>query len=162
MRSPRLPNPWGIVTAGRRVPAAFRYYERDPVLLARHTAFWLLRQVTPVAMVEGDGMRYLVRTDDVLGLRLWVSRHFEQDLMASALEFAGGVEGRTFVDVGANLGTSTIPALKVFGADRVVAFEPMPSNCELLRCNLVLNGVEDRVDVHQVAVSDHDGTELME
>lgn len=62
--------------------------------------------------------------------------------------------GTTFVDVGANIGTTSITALTAHGFEHVVACEPEPTNCKLLRLNGVLNDVEERLHVLPVAVSD--------
>lgn len=164
-----MPKPTGVLQAARRARGVFSYYDGNLTSMARHYGFGVLRRFSPLAMAEGGGFRYLVRTDDVLGLAVWVSRHYEQDVMELALHLAearlgsaGRLSGRTFLDVGANLGTSSVPALKAFGAARGLAFEPVAANYELLRCNLVLNGLDHLVETFQVAVSDHDGTEMLE
>jgi FkbM family methyltransferase len=64
----------------------------------------------------------------------------------------------TFVDVGANIGTSTIPALMLHGFDRAVACEPAPKNLQLLRANLALNDLTSAVRVLPAAVADAPGT----
>ena len=48
----------------------------------------------------------------------------------------------TFWDVGANVGVYTLYALKVAGC-KVVAFEPQPSNFNLLIKNILLNDMQD-------------------
>ena len=63
-----------------------------------------------------------------------------------------------FVDVGANIGTQTIYALKFGGFDRAVCFEPAPKNAWLLRTNLALNGLSDRAVVIQAAAGSEAGT----
>jgi FkbM family methyltransferase len=48
--------------------------------------------------------------------------------------------GDTFVDVGANIGLMTVHAARIVGPKgRVVAFEPNPSTCDLLKFNVDLN-----------------------
>lgn len=60
----------------------------------------------------------------------------------------------TVVDVGANIGSCTME-LASLGA-RVIAFEPVRSNFELLNHSITLNKFDGRVEAHQVAVgSDH-------
>jgi FkbM family methyltransferase len=77
----------------------------------------------------------------------------------SILRAAGQLrESSTIVDVGAHVGTTTIPALEHHGFARAVAIEPDPANIRLLRANLVLNGLVDRVDVIAAAASDTSGT----
>ena len=70
---------------------------------------------------------------------------------------AGLMEGKTIIDVGANVGTTTIPALKTFGMGSSIAFEPAPANVRLLRQNVEANRLEERVAAFEVALSDHDG-----
>lgn len=64
-----------------------------------------------------------------------------------------------FYDLGANLGSFSIPASHC-GAN-VVAFEPHPSNVSALEQAAVSNGVADRIDINDVAVGEQTGeTEL--
>lgn len=48
--------------------------------------------------------------------------------------------GLTFCDVGANLGVFTLIGAKLVGpSGRVIAFEPVPDNAEVVRRNIILN-----------------------
>jgi len=94
---------------------------------------------------------------------------YEQDVMAYAIELAEQSLGRspllrdrTFVDIGANIGTSTVPALKVFKAADGIAFEPGRINYNLLRCNLISNDLDERVKTIPVALSDRTGPGILE
>jgi FkbM family methyltransferase len=63
--------------------------------------------------------------------------------------------GMTFVDIGAHIGWYTIVAARAVGrTGHVYAFEPEPSNFELLRRNVVVNGYQDRVTLIPNAVGD--------
>ena len=67
------------------------------------------------------------------------------------------------LDVGANIGFYTVPmarVAKVLGA-RIVAVEPIASNCEWLEYNLPLNGCKEIVDVWPFALSDKEGEARM-
>lgn len=68
-----------------------------------------------------------------------------QGLRLAGLDFA------TIVDVGANIGQFTAAAQATWPAARVLAFEPLPNAAGALRRR---RGVE----VHQIALGDHDGT----
>lgn len=63
------------------------------------------------------------------------------------------------VDAGANVGAWTIPLARHVrsGGGRVIAFEPVPENLLRLRAALALNASCGAVDVHEVALGDHDG-----
>lgn len=58
---------------------------------------------------------------------------------------------RTVLDVGANIGQFTAAARGAWPAARILAFEPLPEPAAALRRRT-------RVEVHQVAIGDHDGT----
>jgi FkbM family methyltransferase len=65
---------------------------------------------------------------------------------------------REVLEIGANIGTTTIPLVTALGASRVYAFEPVAANYRLLRLNVIANDLASRVDTHQSAVSDRVGT----
>ena len=61
------------------------------------------------------------------------------------------------IDVGANIGTICIPAVNRGFAARAIAVEPHPVNCRLLRCNTALNGLSERIVVHECVAGPADG-----
>lgn len=61
----------------------------------------------------------------------------------------------TVIDVGANIGLSTILLARM--TERVIAFEPSPPNVAFLRRNLERNGITN-VEVHAAAASSEPGT----
>lgn len=65
-----------------------------------------------------------------------------------------------FVDVGANVGSYTVLAAKAAAAN-TVAFEPIDSAFRVLRDNIALNAIGDRVDAKQVCVGAEAGVVTM-
>lgn len=65
--------------------------------------------------------------------------------------------GDVFIDVGANVGSYTVLASRVAGAN-TIAIEPDPETCRSLRRNVEANGIGDRVRVIEAAVGDSEGT----
>lgn len=61
-------------------------------------------------------------------------------------------------DVGANVGVYSVLGCARRPELRSFAFEPVMENREILARNLALNGIEGRVSVEPVAISDHTGT----
>jgi FkbM family methyltransferase len=143
-------------------------YRGERRAIRRGYQFALLRKLTPFAAVQQDGITYFLDTrDDVLSRMTYEQESFDLQFMDSALallkERCGDVvTGRTFVDVGANIGTSCLPALLRYGARRVIAFEPLPSNLHLLRVNLLANDVLDRVDIRPLVASNREGAVTLE
>eukprot|EP00123_Amoebidium_parasiticum_P005543 comp167159_c0_seq1/m.49498 comp167159_c0_seq1/g.49498 ORF comp167159_c0_seq1/g.49498 comp167159_c0_seq1/m.49498 type:complete len:431 (-) comp167159_c0_seq1:18-1310(-) len=67
------------------------------------------------------------------------------------------MEGKIFVDIGANIGWYTLIALA--RGYRVVAFEPMPQNIQLLKHSVCLNsGFAERVTLYPFGVSTEEKT----
>lgn len=82
-------------------------------------------------------------------------RFYEADLL-DAIARLPWQDDAVCVDVGANLGNHTIYLAAVLGR-RVVAIEPEPRNAALLRANVARNGLEELVDVVEVALGDQPG-----
>lgn len=85
--------------------------------------------------------------------------------MVTALAQHAGIttiKGSTILEVGANIGTETVSFLARHGVARVVAVEPDEKNVRFLRSNLAINGLEDRVSIYEMALSDTDGTVMLE
>lgn len=57
------------------------------------------------------------------------------------------------VDLGANIGTSTLDLLSHFPSIRVFAWEPNPETFARLERNIVSNGLSDRVTIHRAAAA---------
>jgi FkbM family methyltransferase len=69
--------------------------------------------------------------------------------------------GDTAIDVGANIGTTTLCLARSVGAaGRVIAFEPLPSNSAMLRSNIEANKFQ-QVEVWSLALSDQTGRGCM-
>ncbi len=62
--------------------------------------------------------------------------------------------GDTVVDIGAHVGTFSVPLAHSVGWEgRVLAFEPNPSSVAMLRLNVILNGLQRVVTVSSLALS---------
>jgi FkbM family methyltransferase len=131
--------------------------------LARETFFRVAERFTPALAAEHDGMRLFVSTHDrVVSVATFCGGPFELEYLeraVAALAAAGHeLRGRRFVEVGANIGTTTVPLVLRFGAAGGLAVEPEPDNVRLLRVNLAANDLLDRVDTERAAVADREGT----
>ena len=132
----------------------------EPEVRARQKFFDEARALTPYVAAEYRGAVFVVPTN--ADHRFFVKQR-RKDLRllgqaVAAVREHGAADGSTFVDVGAHIGTSTISALAHQGFERGVAIEPDPDNLRLLRANVSLNGLDERVRVVGAAVSAEPGT----
>lgn len=154
----------------RRLAKVASNYHGQRRTVLREELFDLLGRVSPVVAVDSGEARYFVGTRDRgLSRTVFAQGSYEQDLMAQTLALAERhvgrsplLQGRIFVDIGANIGTSTVPALTAFGAADAVSIEPDLDNYKLLRCNLIANDVDDRTRTVRAALSDTSGSGVLE
>jgi FkbM family methyltransferase len=100
--------------------------------------------------------------DQMIAFRLlsghsWQRAEFEAAVTAT--EAVGALQpGKWFIDCGANIGTQTIYAMRSGKFCGAVAIEPEPHNLDLLRRNLAINGLSERVHVVAAAASRQSGS----
>lgn len=127
---------------------------------SRRAFLWLARRATPYVGVELPGGTYVVSTRDAgVGRAIFVTgTRPEFPALERAVrllrEHGLAPEGSVFLDVGANIGTTTVPALTEHGFGSALVFEPEPRNLALLKANVALNGIDDRVEIVAAALSD--------
>lgn len=90
----------------------------------------------------------------VLGFRASAGKA-ETGIVAAMQDFLAG--GGTYLDIGANIGLTSIPIARNPKV-RVVAFEPEPGNFRFLKLNVESNVPDSNVELHQVALFDRPGT----
>ncbi|MGX5846874.1 FkbM family methyltransferase [Mesorhizobium sp. PL10] len=114
------------------------------------------RSVTPGKLVswklKGITVNFFILDEgDLIQREHLHQRFYEPDeLGIIGNYFNGGV----FLDVGANVGNHTLYAALFLGASKVVAVEPNPAAQRILRLNIALNGLGDKVMNYPVGLSD--------
>jgi FkbM family methyltransferase len=129
--------------------------------MVRKARFEALAKTSEVVLAENQE-RFLVFTrDKIISKTVYATGEFEFDKFQKARGLLGEAFSlETLVDVGANLGTISIPAVHRGLARRAIAIEPEPRNFELLEMNVHLNGVADRFTLHNLALGAADGQQL--
>lgn len=149
---------------------------RRPLLAASRFLFSLLKtgpgllrraayDAMPVPyLVAGNTEHFIIATaDKVIGRELFLHGEFDFAKLQTALaiiEREGLPRPQHLIDVGANVGTIVIPALARGLMQSATAIEPHPTNLRLLRANLALNGLSERVRVLAQAVGAESGASL--
>lgn len=133
--------------------------------IGRETFFRIARPFTDTLEVEWSSGRFLVSTADRdVSRRTFLSGPFDLDGLRLAHQRIREVLGDAFdlkaaevLDLGANIGTTSVPLVTELGAAKVHSFEPAPQNFRLLQQNVIGNGLEDRIFPHRLALSDTKG-----
>jgi FkbM family methyltransferase len=161
----QLPSSRRVKELARNPQARREFLERR----ARQAFFRAARRFTPAVAVDASDGRYFVSTSDpVIGFYTFMNGAFDTDTLHEGLALLRAQDpgfslaGRTVLDIGANIGTQTVPLLRSCSAGRVVAIEPDAANATLLRQNIVANRLEDAATVLELALTDHDGVVELE
>lgn len=81
----------------------------------------------------------------------------EQVELKDFIARCGRLRPDAFLDIGGNIGLYTCTLLKNGSVPRAIVFEPDRTNLVHLRANLLINGLLDRAEIHEVAVGDSPG-----
>jgi FkbM family methyltransferase len=128
---------------------------------ARHLFLELARHYAPFFGVNSAiGVMCISPHDRVIGESLFFNGAWEDtETLRVASEVVCTINAvnpnrRVFVDVGANVGTTSISAIRSGMFDTAIAIEPDPSNCAFLRQSIVASRLEGRIVPINVALSD--------
>lgn len=115
-------------------------------------------------LAQTDGGDFLVSAaDQIIGRYCYVHRKpADFQKLQQVLQLLPGSGPRDLlVDIGANIGTIGIAAVRRGLFQRAVAIEPEPGNFRLLDQNVTLNGLENSIDTCNKALAAVDGAELV-
>ena len=136
---------------------------RRAVRAARSAFLVASRRLVPALVVEHEAGLFVVPSEDhTIAPKLFLhgtrGDFVQLERACSVLSATGrDLQGRTFVDVGANLGTTSLAALRLHGFGRVVACEPNPQLARHLRATVALNGLDGQLTVVEAAVAGEPG-----
>ncbi len=138
--------------------------ERNPRLASwRAERFYeeAKRRVPVIGVDAANETRYLVYPkDNVIGKAIIREGAYDPEKVLAPLQIltGEGVHITQLLDIGANIGTTTVEILRQLPDATGVAFEPEPANFQLLKMNLIANGLDDRVEAHRFALGNEAGT----
>lgn len=116
-------------------------------------------------VLTADGPMHIFKGDAVIGASLKTSGAFQTDKIDEVLRFLMQRFTFTpdlFADIGANIGTHLVHALKACGFTQGLAFEPDPRNYALLIQNIATNGLADKTHAFKTALSSCSGAATFE
>jgi FkbM family methyltransferase len=131
----------------------------------RAVGFEVLSRHQPlIACTSTGGERFVVKGgDQYIGRGVFAEGGYDFGKFEKALGLIAkrGREPTVLIDVGANIGTICIPAVARGLVERAVAIEAEPDNARLLRANIALNGLEERIVAINAAAGPEDGKTLV-
>ncbi len=107
--------------------------------------------------VDLDSFKLFVRRNDY-ATGVSIARHKAYEPLVARQIRQRLSPGDTFIDIGANVGYHAMLAASIVGSKgQVLAFEPLPGNCELLELSIAENKF-DQVTVYPYAVGEKEDT----
>ena len=105
-------------------------------------------------VTSGWAETYVISASDkAVGRQVYLHGIFDFDRLELCVKILGkNFTCETLIDVGANIGTTCIPAVKRGIFRQAIAFEPEPLNYSLLCANVALNGLQAKIQSHNTAI----------
>lgn len=138
-----------------------------PAFVRRTLMFLSLVRRQPTVATEMAGLTVEVSTrDTTIARSVYASGDWDPLLVGAVFdaldEYGSPYRGRTFLEIGANFGVYSLPAVARHGFARAIAYEPDPHSFALLSRNIARNGLHSRVSAHNAALSDAPGELTLE
>ncbi len=115
----------------------------------------LARDVMPCISLQLENVKFLFDHNDnlIANEMIGYGKVYSKDEMRFFYDMAPKTEGGYFLDIGANVGTTSIYFKKnICSSLQYIAFEPLKENCKYLKMNCILNDCED-ITVENVGMS---------
>ena len=113
---------------------------------------------------NSKGEKYILLTKDkVISKEIFINDQFELEKLKKTLNFLSSNHNvSNLYDIGANLGITCIPAIKRGLIKKAYAVEPEKENFEILKTNILLNNLQNKIEVFNCALSDEKNSASME
>ena len=121
--------------------------------------FDALKHANEITIIKSDfNERFILFTNDnVISKEMFINGKFDLIKLERALKFLNQKKKiNTIYDIGANIGVICIPAVKRGLIKNAFAVEPEKKNFELLKLNISLNHLEDKIISYNYALSNKD------
>jgi FkbM family methyltransferase len=103
----------------------------------------------------------LLTNDKIISRQIYVDGEFDLKKLAKTIDFLNySKKICNLYDIGANIGTVCVPAVKRNMVKKAFAVEPVYKNFELLKVNIILNELENKIQIYNYALSSEDDKNL--
>ena len=120
------------------------------------------KEETELLAINTFNEKYIVNSNDKgIGRSLYINGSFEFDIFLHTLEILKNkIKTETLVDIGANIGSICIPAVKRGIFKNCLAIEPEPYNFDLLTKNIFINNLSDKIQTFNFALGQFDNEKI--
>ncbi len=103
----------------------------------------------------------LFSNDKIISKEIFVNEEFDFVKIIKTLNYLNKKNKvKNLYDIGANIGSICIPAVKRNLVKTAFAVEPVKKNFELLKVNVILNNLEDKIKIYNYALNSDDDQDL--
>jgi len=128
--------------------------KNDALQKAIRSAIYYTTGKNEILFSNNKKIKYLLNSRDWISLKLFIDRSFDYSILNKATKLLGKKHLRsTLINIGAHLGSSCIPAVKENKFANSIVFEPTKKTYKLLKANILLNDVDDRIQAYNLALS---------
>lgn len=121
--------------------------------------------VTVIGINDGDARTFMHVSDSVITPWIIATGDFQrtdlEQVLALTEKLGLRTAGGAFLDIGANIGTTTLYAMRSGEFDRALCMEPAEANLDLIHLNLAVNDLAQSVAVIPAACDETSGTATM-
>lgn len=128
----------------------------------RKSAFYLAKRNSLLLTSRGKDFFIVSTNDQIIGKAVYLDNHFEGQKLDKVMDLLKIKNEQSLLfDIGANIGTVCIPAIKRGLFQKAFAVEPEPLNFNLLSANIFINNLADQIQTLNCALGANDDKELI-
>jgi FkbM family methyltransferase len=128
----------------------FNFFENKKI----RKAIFDTSEPNTILFSRGVNENFILQSNDqVIGRTVYATKKpFDFDKLTKVLKILNLKKNELLIDVGANIGTICIPAIKRNLFNKAIVFEPEPLNYSLLLSNIIINGCYNKISTHNIAL----------
>ena len=139
---------------GKKIKKNFWFY----LMNDKKKHFDIQKEGTELLAINNFNEKYIVNSNDrLIGRSLYINGSYEFDTFLHTLAILENkIKTETLIDIGANIGSICIPAVKRGIFKNCLAIEPEPYNFDLLTKNIFINNLSNKIQTFNVALGQFD------
>ena len=125
------------------------------------SAIYYTTDKNKILFTNNKDIKYLMSSRDWISLNLFIDEGLDYKILTKAIKLLGKKSSKlTLINIGAHIGSTCIPAIKKNNFKNLIAFEPTKRTFNLLKANILLNEIDDKAQVYNLAISNKKKTNL--